>query len=73
MRKPTPETMVQHWNTAYTPGVEVDLREDDGSITRTKTRGPAWLLGGHTPVVQVDGKAGCYALSRIKAIVGATT
>jgi hypothetical protein len=43
----------------------VVVRRDDGSEFHTKTRSEAWLLGGHTPVVMVDGIAGAYLLRRV--------
>ena len=43
----------------YWPGE----REGDGR--KSTTRSAAWLLGGHTPVVMVDGYAGGIALSHV--------
>lgn len=43
----------------YWPGV----REGEGQVGQT--RSPAWLLGGHTPVVQVTGYAGGIALTHV--------
>ena len=43
----------------YWPGV----REGEGR--ESVTRSEAWLLGGHTPVVMVEGYAGGIALSHI--------
>ena len=44
----------RHW-----PG----LREGDGR--ESVTRSEAWLMGGHTPVVMVEGYAGGIALSHV--------
>ena len=41
-------------------------REGDG--LESKTRSEAILLGGHTPVVWVEGEPGCIALSHIEVI-----
>ena len=43
----------------YWPG----LREGDGR--ESVTRSEAWLMGGHTPVVMVEGYAGGIALSHV--------
>lgn len=50
--------------TAY-PGV---LPEDsaDAKILITHTRSLPWMLGGHTPVVLVEGYAGAIALTHVK-------
>ena len=68
-----PHVLITHWNSVYPPGTEVDLREDDGAVTRTKTRSDAWVLGGHTAVVQVEGKPGCFALDRVTAALEGQT
>lgn len=67
--KIAPEALALHWNTAYAVGIEVDLREDDGRITRTTTRSAAWVLGGHTAVIEVDGRSGCYRLDRLTPVL----
>ena len=59
-------TIVKDWNKNYPPGTEVELINDDGQIEKTKTRSVAWLLGSGTPVVEVDGRAGGYLLTRIR-------
>jgi hypothetical protein len=43
----------------YWPGVR------DGEGRKSVTRSRAWLLGGHTPVVLVEGYAGGIALSHV--------
>lgn len=43
----------------YWPGVR------EGKGTKSVTRSKAWLLGGHTPVVMVEGYAGGIALSHV--------
>jgi hypothetical protein len=43
----------------YWPGVR------EGEPRRSVTRSAAWLLGGHTPVVLVEGYAGGIALSHV--------
>ena len=59
------EDIVNCWNAGNPPGTPVVVRKDDGSLFRTTTRSAALVLGGHTPVVMLDGIAGCYLLSRV--------
>jgi hypothetical protein len=47
-------------------GEEVIVTLDDGTKFETRTRSEAWLMGGHTWVVQIDGRAGCYDLKRVQ-------
>lgn len=57
--------------TTMAAGTPVVLREDNGSLTFTKTRSLPWQLGeqhGHKSgpwVVKVEDRAGCYSLDRI--------
>ena len=60
--------LVKQWNATYPLGTEVIVTLDSGAEKLTQTRSEAWLLGGHTAVVMVDGIAGCYALQRCRAI-----
>ena len=53
------------WNRCHPPGTAVILVKDDGTHTHTKTRSPAEMLGGHTPVVWLDELSGCYSLDRV--------
>ena len=57
--------MVDRWNAEVAEGDPVTVTLDDGRTFDSVTRSPAWLLGGHTPVVQITGIAGCYLLSRV--------
>ncbi len=57
----------EHWNSRYPAGTRVTaypITRDDAGI-ETTTRSEAWTLGGHTPVVLVDGYAGGIALSHV--------
>jgi hypothetical protein len=56
---------VELWNDAHEIGTAVEVTKDDGTVFTTHTRSTAWLLGGHTPVVQIEGVAGCHALNRV--------
>lgn len=52
------------WNATNPIGTEVEyhpvIGQPDHRLTRT--RGPAYVLSGHTAVVFVDGVSGCVAL-----------
>lgn len=54
------------WNESNPPGTPVQVLRDNGNRLRTKTRSNAWALGGHTPVVQIEGISGCYLLDRVE-------
>lgn len=56
------------WNQQFPEGTPVKVRKDDGSILETKTRSAAWLMGGHSAMVMVDGISGGYMLERVTAI-----
>lgn len=53
------------WNQHWPSGSEVDLVNDLGETTRTKTRSEAWQLGHGAVVVMVEGRTGGYDLARI--------
>ncbi len=63
-----PSAAVAEWNAAHPVGTPVrywtGLRKGDGvaSVTRTE----AQLLGGHTPVVWVEGEGACIALTHVE-------
>jgi hypothetical protein len=57
---------VDNWNLLVKVGDEVTVKRDDGSFFDTRTRSEAWVVGGHTPVVCVEGITGCFLLERIK-------
>ena len=56
---------VDRWNLHHRVGTPVIVLRDDGSEFETVTRSTAWLLGGHSAVIQVEGIAGSYSLSRV--------
>lgn len=49
-------------------GTPVIVHRDNGDRLKTHTRSAPWLMGGHSWVVQVEGIAGCYALSHISIV-----
>jgi hypothetical protein len=61
------QRMVDRWNAKHPLRIDVFVRLDDGSIKRTKTVSKAWLLGGHTAVILVEGISGAYSLARVTA------
>lgn len=69
---PTPpelQAIVDAWNQEHPPpGTAVVLIKDDEAKFNTKTRSWAEVLGGHTPVVWVNGISGCYLLERVRAV-----
>ncbi len=55
---------VDRWNSKIPEGSKIALALDDGTIIPTITRSRAQILGGHSAVVWVVGKPGCYRLDR---------
>ena len=60
--------LIGEFNTANQIGIEVDVKKDDGSIVRTKTRSKAWLMGGHTAMILLEGISGGYMLQRVTVV-----
>ncbi|MFE2556026.1 hypothetical protein ACFXGT_08310 [Streptomyces sp. NPDC059352] len=67
---PTGELTAAEWNAQYPEGTHVIAypmtRADRPVVGRTRSR--AWTLGGHTPVVLVDGEAGGIALTHVDVV-----
>lgn len=65
----SPQKEVDRFNELYPLGTPVAYwpgeREGDGR--QSVTRSFAWLLGGHTPVVMVEGYPGGIALTHVLA------
>lgn len=53
------------WNSVIPEGSVVELMEDAGTITVTRTRSKPWTLPCGLDLVKVKGKTGGYSLSRI--------
>lgn len=64
-KKTKNDLIIENFNLKYPVGTDVTVKKDNGEIIHTKTRSEADLLGGHTPVIWLDGISGCYALSRV--------
>ena len=62
------QALVDNWNSSNPSGTPVEMRKDTGELVKTVTRSEAWLLGGHTAVVMVDGVSGGYLLNRMRVI-----
>jgi hypothetical protein len=63
------QRLVDKWNAKWPVGKSVLVKRDDGSITLTRSRSRAQLLGGHTAVIWVEGIAGAYSLERVEAVL----
>ncbi|KIX14989.1 hypothetical protein [Dethiosulfatarculus sandiegensis] len=59
---------VDHFNNSHPCPCDVEVTLDDGQKIETRTRKKAHLLGGHTPVIWLDGISGCYRLDRVRPI-----
>jgi hypothetical protein len=71
MRRP-PDLLdqVNAFNSRYPVGQRVSVRKDGGDGVITTTRGPAFVLSGHSAVIWLEGISGCYLLDRVTPIVG---
>lgn len=68
-RKPNIRKLTQEvaaFNDAVKPGDDVIVIKDDGRRVQTRTRSEAWILGGHTAVVLLEGISGGYLLERVR-------
>lgn len=61
------KSKIEIFNKKHPVGTFVTLIEDDGGKFETQIRYRAEIMGGHTPVVWVNGLAGAYSLNRIVA------
>jgi hypothetical protein len=57
---------VHLWNDAHAVGAKVEVTLDDGSLKETTTTSEAWLMGGHTAVIMLEGISGAYSLARVR-------
>lgn len=62
------QKQVDEWNDRVEVGDTVVVQLDSGERLRTRTRSEADILGGHSPVVWLEGVAGCYALERVRPV-----
>ena len=72
MKAPNPKAqqkMVDDWNAKHPIGTALTRYKYVSPFiepSETKTRSEAWLMGGHTAMVQVDGVAGGVSLESVK-------
>jgi hypothetical protein len=57
---------VHAWNKKHAVNTPVIVALDSGEEKKTTTASEAWLLGGHTAVVMLEGVSGCYALAKVQ-------
>lgn len=58
---------VTDWNTAHPlPGTPIIVKLDNGSEFETQTTSEAYILSGHSAVIQAAGIVGCYSLNRVR-------
>ncbi len=60
------EAQIKKFNEKYPPGTLGFLTRDNGSVEPAQTRSDAWIVGGHTAVVLLEGISGGYQLDRFK-------
>ena len=68
MKRPTQKELnqaVQKFNRECPVGTAVTVTLDDESKCETTTTSEAWILGGHSAVILLDGFVGSYLLSRV--------
>lgn len=61
------QRQVDRWNGQHAPGTEVTVRKDHDEIVITKTTSGAYVLGGHSAVIGLQGFSGCFLLDRVTA------
>lgn len=61
------DRLVDDWNSRHRIGDPVVVTKDDGSKVETVATTAAYVMGGHTAVIHLEGIRGCYALERVKA------
>ena len=60
------ESMVIMFNNKMKIGDKIKVEQDDGQVVEWTVKSPASILGGHTAVIWVEEKAGCYLLERVR-------
>jgi hypothetical protein len=62
--------LVADWNTRYPVGTKVKYFPVIGGLRygETKTLTAAWVLSGHTAVINVEGVSGCVALEACRPV-----
>lgn len=67
-----PKHQMDTWNKRIQVGVtEIEFRpHPSGAKKKYRTRSPAYLLNGDTPVVELEGKAGAVDISYCRVFKG---
>ena len=69
VRSKMQQNQVEKFNLRYRIGQHVNVETDSGKTITTKTRSEAWLLGGHTATILIEGISGAYLLDRVIPLV----
>jgi hypothetical protein len=67
MRPEVAEAIAKTWNAHWPVGTKVTLIRDLGDQVETRTRSEAWVVGGGTVLIKLDGISGGYLLERVVA------
>lgn len=71
MKKPKSEKQLQAqcdaFNQRFRVGTAVVVAKDGGENVSTTTRSEAWVMSGHSAVIQIAGISGSYLLDRVAA------
>ena len=70
-KRPNPAKLQQKvdaFNSQFSIGETVNVKNDDGSIVRDIIRHPATIMGGHTAMAWLESK-GSYILERVSKII----
>ncbi len=62
------EHQVAGWNQLWPVGLDVIVQLDDRSQRATKTESEAWVMGGHSAMIRLEGISGGYMLDRVKPV-----
>jgi len=65
IRQQNNELKVENWNLKHPVGSKVIVTKDGGEVVESTTTSPAEMLGGHTPVIWLEGFSGAYLLDRV--------
>jgi hypothetical protein len=58
----------QDWNTTVPVGTPCKVNMDDGTARILVTRSEAWVMGGHSAMVMLEGISGAFKLDRCTAL-----
>lgn len=61
---------VDDWNAQHPIGTAVTVTDDFGKTSESKTRSAAWVMGGHSAMILLEGVSGGYMLERVVPSVG---